>query len=257
MARTGPASLQRRQTFADRVARQLRDALHAQLEHDVLAVGADGLDADVQARGDLLGRQPLGQQLHDLAFARGQQRVGGDGIAGRTAILADQRLRQLRTDVQLVVADLLDRAQQFVEGAVARQVALGAGVDGCAHIGRRIGGGDADRFAARAALQQPAGGLDAVEARQHHVHQHDIRLPSGHQLHALQSVDRVADHVDVRRVVEQGHHALQHNAAFGGNDDTCVHSLPVLAMELPTRDRAATRVPLQRDAPLFQSMRQR
>ncbi len=152
-------------------------------------------------------------------------------------------------DVQLVVADLLDRAQQFVEGAVARQVALGAGVDGRAHVGRGIGGGDADRLAARAALQQPAGGLDAVETRQHHVHQHDIRLPSGHQLHALQSVDRMADHVDVRRIVQQGHHALQHDAAFGGNHDTCVHSLPVLAMELPTRDRAATRVPCSATRP--------
>ena len=48
------------------------DALHAQLVHDVLAVGDDGGQADVQAVGYFLVDISLHDERHDLDFAVGE-----------------------------------------------------------------------------------------------------------------------------------------------------------------------------------------
>ena len=45
------------------------DALHTQLVHDVLAVGDDGCQTDVQAVGNLLVDESLHDERHDLNLA--------------------------------------------------------------------------------------------------------------------------------------------------------------------------------------------
>src|SRR5688500_8184532 len=52
--------LQRRQSGANRVLCELRDAVGAELFHDAAAVGFDGLRADAELVGDLLGRAAVG-----------------------------------------------------------------------------------------------------------------------------------------------------------------------------------------------------
>ncbi len=47
-----------------------------ELEDRALGVGLDGLGAEPDPAGDLLGVEALGQQLEDLALALGQRRVG-------------------------------------------------------------------------------------------------------------------------------------------------------------------------------------
>ena len=59
-----PASAtDRRQPFADRVLGETRDAVNAELAHDVLAVRADGLDADEEPRRDGLAGVAFCEQL--------------------------------------------------------------------------------------------------------------------------------------------------------------------------------------------------
>ena len=49
-----------------------RDALHAQLVHDVTAMGDDGGEADVQAVGNLLVDKALDNERHDFDFTVGK-----------------------------------------------------------------------------------------------------------------------------------------------------------------------------------------
>ena len=65
--------------------------LHAQLVHQVGAVGLDRADADVQALGDFLAREAAGQPAQHLALA-----VGERAAPRRGAVLAAQQLGHQR-----------------------------------------------------------------------------------------------------------------------------------------------------------------
>jgi hypothetical protein len=59
----------------DGVFDEFGDVVEAEFFHDVGAVGLDGLDADVEAFGDLVVLEALGEELEDFAFARGERFV--------------------------------------------------------------------------------------------------------------------------------------------------------------------------------------
>ena len=67
---------------------QSRYGLDAQLLHDVLAVGDDGGEADVQFVGNLFVDEPFGDEYQHFYFAGGQVvvvgAVGGIGAAWRS-----------------------------------------------------------------------------------------------------------------------------------------------------------------------------
>src|SRR5450755_2120137 len=70
---------------ADRVPRERDAVVHAELLQDVRPVTLDGLLADYQPVGDLLGAEALGDQLHHLLLTGGE-RLLTHGLIGPRAL---------------------------------------------------------------------------------------------------------------------------------------------------------------------------
>ena len=62
------------QAHVDSVQHQFGSRTEFQLFHDVFPVGIDRMGTEVEPAGDLLGDQPLGDQLDDLDFPGGEGR---------------------------------------------------------------------------------------------------------------------------------------------------------------------------------------
>ena len=63
----------RDQTGPHRIADQAGNMANAEPVHKLTAMGFDGLGAEMQEAGNLLGGMPFGNQLEDFALADGQR----------------------------------------------------------------------------------------------------------------------------------------------------------------------------------------
>jgi SAM-dependent methyltransferase len=93
-----------------------------QLAHGIADVGLDRLARQHEPLGDVLTRQPLREQVHDLPLALGKRRHPPCGL------MREQRRAQPRVHVGAAVGDRLQRAGQLVWGALLERVAARAGV---------------------------------------------------------------------------------------------------------------------------------
>jgi len=62
---------------ADGVEDEFGEGVEIELEHDVGAMGFGSVDADAEEVGDVLVAFAFGEELEDLAFARGDARTVG------------------------------------------------------------------------------------------------------------------------------------------------------------------------------------
>ena len=70
---------------------------------------------------------------------------------------------------------------------------------------------------ARRVVEDPAGRLQAVEAGHLDVHQHDVGPPPACEVHRVEAVDRLADHLDVRLRLEDRAEARAHERLVVGD----------------------------------------
>ena len=106
-----------------------RAGRHAQLGHHVGAVALDGPHAHDQLLGDLLVRVAQGEQAQHLALALGQLVDRAGRRRGRR-----ERGAERRVDVPLAGRHRADGAHEVLVRRRLRQVAVGAGVEGPAHV---------------------------------------------------------------------------------------------------------------------------
>src|SRR6185437_8154905 len=177
----------------------MRTGIRLQLREDMPYVALDGLLADEELRGHVGVRHPVGQELQDLALARGQHVL---------ALLGQERGHQRGIDVPVTAGDLLDRAHQRLVRRLLEDVALGAGLEAPGEqaalaVGREhedVGLGNLGGDLAR--------GLETVGARHPDVHDHDVRAAAAGKRNGRAAVRRLADNADVVRAGQRQAQAL-------------------------------------------------
>lgn len=97
---------------ADCVENELADGMKSEFAHDVATVGLGRFDAQLQKGGDILGAFSFGEQLDDLAFARGES-----FLVERSPVAAEvgtqSGLIEARREVSRVTLNLFDGADEF------------------------------------------------------------------------------------------------------------------------------------------------
>src|SRR5207237_900988 len=107
--------------FAEGNRDRVRARVRLELGEDVAHVALHGFLADEETPGHVRVRHSVGEQLEDLALARGQHVV---------LVLAGQEGRhQRRVDVAVAGRHLLDRAQERLVWRLLEDVALRAGLE--------------------------------------------------------------------------------------------------------------------------------
>src|SRR5581483_10210017 len=97
---------------AEKLGRGGGARLHVQLLIDMLHVGADGADADVELVADLLVQAAPGEKSEDLLLARGELfHVGGGPL--ELMEITDHLARDLHRHRRATGVDLLDRLDQL------------------------------------------------------------------------------------------------------------------------------------------------
>src|SRR5215217_5134828 len=121
------SGLGRDQAAPDRVAGQLDPVPHPELLEHVLTVPVDRLPADEELLTDLLARQALGDQLHNLELARAE-RVLRRGLApaGPLQVVAHERAHGGRVEERLPAHGGPARLDQVPVGHALQDVARGA-----------------------------------------------------------------------------------------------------------------------------------
>ncbi len=152
---------------ADREGHRFGPGVHLHPRDRVANVRVDGGGAEAEAVGDLLHAQALGQQLQDLALARGQLQQLLD-LAGALA--------ELGADEGAAARDDLDRAGDVLAGRRLQHVAGGAGAQGeRQQVGLGVCGED-DHAGLGQRLEDVLGRLDPVLPRQLDVDDADVGL---------------------------------------------------------------------------------
>src|SRR3954462_8927500 len=152
---------------ADRIADQPRDPVDAQALHQLGAVGVDRLDAQVEARGDLLGGEALRDELQHLALARGEdfERLLA---CSRFSALGVARHHVLRDGGAQPGVATRERAQGHLElctVGLLEQVARSAREQSAAHEFFVCMHGDDDDARAGVLLASSRGDFDPVHSR--------------------------------------------------------------------------------------------
>jgi hypothetical protein len=154
----------------------------AQLSHDVAAMALDGLDADVEHRGDDLVAAGLGQQLNDQQLARGQGLGPLDDFAqpmsARRQVAAQHGVGDPRAEVGLVVQQRGDGGDDVVGRGRLQHEAARAGAEHLAHQLLAVVHGEDQQLGMGLQLADVAGDDHAAQIGHADVEDHDVR----HQL---------------------------------------------------------------------------
>src|SRR3954454_17885852 len=167
------------QLLADGVDDGLHAGVEVQLLEDVAHVVLDRVLRDVELVGDLTVREALSHELEHLELAVGQLRRRDllllVGAAGERVELLDELRGHRRADQRLALHHGADRVGDLLDGDLLQQVAGGAGLDRLVEIVLLVGDGQHEDLHRRHRLGQPAGGLDAADARHAHIHEQHVR----------------------------------------------------------------------------------
>ena len=180
-----------------------------------------GLDADVQAAGDLLAAVALGDEDGDLAFARGQlvdhpvaeEGRGGEGLPdGAAEVLVEPGVAERQR---------LEGLAEFGERAVLVHEAMDAGLHEGADDVRLLLAGEDQHLRRGQAAAEPAQDLDAAHAGHDDVEHQDIGLEAQREFDGAEPVggrtdrdaarvalDHLGDQVAHRGLVFHDQHAL-------------------------------------------------
>src|SRR5215216_4385255 len=122
------SALRLNEMVADGEADDVGQGIQVELAHHRGAMRLDRLDAEVQARRDGFVAVPLGQKLHDLAFARGEplgpERNRLSRLALEESVQNDGR--DLAGEIGHVARDALDGRNELARGIRLEQIAARA-----------------------------------------------------------------------------------------------------------------------------------
>ena len=141
-------------------------------------------------RGDVGVRHAVGQELQDLALARGEHVL---------AFLRQERGHERRVDVAVAAGHLLDGAHQRLVRSLLQDVALGAGFEAAREEAALAVGGEHQHGRLGHLRGDLAGGLEAVDAGHAHVHDDDVGAPPAGERDCGAAVGGLTDDADVVR----------------------------------------------------------
>src|SRR5262249_39216822 len=120
---------------ADGVTDQAGDAVDVEGFHELVAVGFDRADTDLQSPGDLFGAQPFGDEVENLTLTCGEgiERVGHAFLVAQT--MFDQAVRGGRRQVAFAARHGGDGGFQVVGRGGFDDVAQGAGAQSLQYRG--------------------------------------------------------------------------------------------------------------------------
>ena len=152
---------------------------------------------------DVRVRHPVGEQLQDLALARGEHVV--------LVLAGQERRHQRRVDEALAAGDLLDRAQQRRVRRLLEDVALRARLEPAAEQRALAVGGEDQHRGLGHLLRDQLRRLEPVHARHADVHDHDLRAAPLGERDRAGAVGGLADDADVRRAREREAQPFAHD----------------------------------------------
>ena len=175
---------------ADREGDRLGAGVDLELGDRVADVGVDGRRAQLQPLGDLFDPQALGQQLEDLALARGEveQLLDLGGLAAG----------EVAAEEGAAAGDRFDGPGDVLGGSRLEHVAGGAGAQRQRQqVGLGVGGED-DDLGPRPDLEDLLGRLDPVALGQLDVDDQDVGLELLDDVDDVAAVAGLADDVERR-----------------------------------------------------------
>ena len=181
---------------ADGVLGEAGDAVDVELAHDALAMAFDGADAQVEAAGNLLVAQAVGDLGEHLALARGK--LAGSFLPDAVHELVEGQPRDLRAEEGLARLDSLDGPHQLLGRSALEHVTARPGLDGCGGRIRAAVHREDEHLDPRLLAAQHLGHRQAVHLRQVQVHQHDVRRQLLGFAQSRLAVARLANHLEIR-----------------------------------------------------------
>src|SRR5829696_4891704 len=211
-------------------ARQLMAVGELELAQDGRDVGLDGLRRDAQPQGDLLVEVAAGEQLQDLALARGERvevgvgarrrrgaARGPRGAAGRAGEGVEDEPGQARGEDRVALVDAHDRVGELGRGDGLRDVAARARADDGDDVLGRVADAQRQEAGARAGVGGAAQDLDAAAVGHVDVEQDHVGARLGDQGDGL--VDRLGLPDDVDELAQLCAHAGAEEAVVVDEDD--------------------------------------
>ena len=157
-----------------------------------------GLDADIQAAGDLLAAVALGDEYGDLAFARGQLVDHPFAEVGRGGKRLTDRAAEVLVEPSVAEGDGFERLAEFGERSVLVHEAVDARLhEGADDVGLLLAGEDQHLHCGEAAAET-AQDLDAAHAGHDDVEHQDIGAQLQSQLDGALAVGALAGEVTAR-----------------------------------------------------------
>src|ERR671919_1305273 len=185
-------------------------------------VALDRLHGQVQARGDLLVHVAAGDQLEDLALARGQLvqlGVARDALAGPERV--EDEAREPRREDRVTGPDPFDRGRQLLAGDRLRHVPTRARPDDADHVLGRIRDRQRQEANARPFGRNRVDDRVAASVRKMHVEEDDVRVELLDQRHGVGHGPGLAD--DLHRPGELRPDAGEEERVVVHQDDARLH----------------------------------
>ena len=202
--------------------------MYAQRIHDIGAMDGDRVCAQFELRRDFFIRFALADQLQDFNFARRQSRVA----------LTLQRFlfRKLVVEHSFPVHDATNRCAQFQIHRVLQHVTARAGIERLPHPGFFSVHAEHQYERIGSRLQDFSGGLKPIHSRQGAIHYDNTRGQRPCQLDRFFTVAGLADHMEIRLVLEHAPKSAAHQAVIihqQYGDLFFRHEAPILFEEQP------------------------
>ena len=172
-------------------------------------MGFDGLGAEMQEAGNLLGGMPFGNQLEDFALADGQRSWHRFGyvlnrVIHALQIAVNNVFGDSRTEIGFTPGHSLHGQFEFGRCRVFEQIA------GCPHpqcladVLFVFVHGQHNHLDPRAGFHDLCGRVQAVESLHGHIHENDIRLVLLNETEGVPAVIGFGYHFDVGNLFEEG-----------------------------------------------------
>ena len=176
----------------------------------------DGVDAQVQGRGDFLVGLAFGDQLQHFALAAGQQ---VDGIGDMLPVVRKHRVGDAGTQIALSAGNRPHRRDQILVHGVFQKVAARAGPQYFADVDGILVHAQREDAGPRSGFAHAPGRLNAVEFGHRDVHHNHIRREFGRGFQSLAAIGSLADNLHVGLRFENAAESLPHHAMVVGQDN--------------------------------------